>query len=105
MSYKALCILLAYSIAVQLTACGGAASEVAGIEGSGAPITSAGVITDTGSIFVNDVEYDLTGAAVTIDGDPASGADLDVGGIVIVEGELNPDGTGATGNAHRVAAG
>ena len=105
MNYKTLCVLLLYSTTVLLIACGGGAGEVAGIEGSGAPITSAGVITDKGSIFVNDVEYDLTGAAVTIDGDPASGADLDVGGIVIVEGELNPDGTGATGKAHRVTAG
>jgi hypothetical protein len=100
-----LCLPLAF-----LHACGGGAAGGGsggplggGIEGSGDQITSSGAVTDKGSIFVNDVEYDLTGATITIDGDPATEADLDVGGIVIVEGELDANGT--TGTATRVTAG
>jgi len=83
--------------------------QTAGIEGSGISpgsppgVTSSGAVTALGSIFVNGVEYDLTGAAITIDGDPATEADLDVGSIVIVEGDL--DEGGATGTATRVTAG
>jgi len=86
--------------------CGGAG----GIEGSGAPIsvapnkiTSSGAVTAKGSIFVNGVEYDVAGAAITVDGDPAGESDLEVGQIVIVEGELNGDAT--SGDARRVTIG
>jgi hypothetical protein len=96
------------SLLIVLSSCGtNSENQVGGIEGSGiatvVAVTSAGVVTDLGSIFVNGVEYDLAGAAITLDGQPASERDLDVGSIVIVEGTLNPDGT--TGRAARVTAG
>jgi len=86
--------------------------SIAGIEGSGisnsgsglaSNITSAGAVTELGSIFVNGVEYELAGAVITVDGNPATAADIDVGSIVIVEGSL--DDGGATGTANRVTAG
>ena len=100
-------LLLCLPIAV-LSGCGGAAGAAAvavgrGIEGSGHQITSSGGVSALGSIFVNGVEYDLTGATITIDGDPASESDLGVGHTVIVEGDINDDGV--TGKATRVTAG
>ena len=102
---------LAPCIVTLILTLGGCSSgeQTAGIEGSGVSpgsppgVTSSGAVTALGSIFVNGVEYDLTGAAITIDGDPATEADLDVGSIVIVEGDL--DEGGATGTATRVTAG
>ena len=69
-----------------------------GIEGSGittspVAITTSGDVTALGSIFVNDVEYDLAGATITIDGFPARESDLARGQVTIVEGELSLGGT------------
>jgi len=109
MNCKRLYALLAWLPLAALSGCGGGNGGDTGfpvdrgIEGSGQSITSAGVVTAKGSIFVNDVEYDLTGAEITIDGDVASEEDLDVGQIVIVEGDVNDDGV--TGTAQRVTVG
>ena len=73
-----------------------------GIEGSGRRVTSAGVVTAIGSIEVNGVEYDVSGAAITIDGQPARESELEVGNVVIVEGLV--ESGGATGRAVRVTA-
>lgn len=110
---KPKCVWLLSVSVLLLTACGGGAgtASLSGIEGSGTGqpqpvpvrITSAGEVTAKGSIFVNDVEYALNGTSIAIDGAPASEADLDVGGIVIVEGEL--DENRETGKATRVTAG
>jgi Domain of unknown function (DUF5666) len=93
-----------------LSGCGKSPS-VTGIEGSGINtgpvlsnnVTSAGAVTDLGSIFVNGVEYELADAVITVDGNPATEADIDVGSIVIVEGSLDEGET--TGTANRVTAG
>ena len=68
-----------------------------GIEGSGitpspAAITAFGEVTGLGSIVVNDVEYDLAGAAITINGASVRESDLAPGHVVIVEGERSVDG-------------
>jgi len=98
------------SLPITLAACGGSGSEwVSGIEGSGVSqpvataVTSAGAVTSLGSIFVNGVEFELTGASISIDGRTAAESDLDVGAIVVVEGTL--DQSGSTGTAARVTAG
>ena len=67
-------------ITLLLTSCGGGGSTIAGIGGTG--ITTSGTITGFGSIFVNGVEYDLTGAGITVDGVPASDADLTLGMVL-----------------------
>jgi hypothetical protein len=92
-------------VLLSLAACdgSGSGSVQAGIEGSGHQVTSSGAVSALGSIFVNDVEYDLTGAAITVDGVLARESDLDVGSLVIVEGEADANGT--TGRATRVTAG
>ena len=88
-----------------VAACGGGASgTVAGIDGGGAlppmatGVTSQGPITGFGSIIVNGVRYDTSGATFTIDGVAGTEADLAVGQIVTVQGTLNSNGTTGVAN-------
>jgi hypothetical protein len=77
-----------------LASCG--ADQVAGIEGSGAPVasdvTTTGRINGFGSIFIDGVEYDTSTAQITVDEQPATEADLRVGHVVSIVGTLDPDG-------------
>ncbi|HVY65419.1 MAG TPA: DUF5666 domain-containing protein [Gammaproteobacteria bacterium] len=99
------------TLVLALSGCGGGGSQTAGIEGSGvngsgtkAPaITSSGAVTALGSIFVNGIEYDVSKAVITLNGAPATETDLEVGSVVIVEGDV--DATGTKGTARRVTAG
>ena len=93
-------ILLA-ATALLLTSCG-PGTQVAGIEGTGAPapVTATGPVTGFGSIFVNGVEYATTGAQIQIDDQPGTESQLAIGEIVTVTGTLNADDT--TGTAMRV---
>jgi len=61
-----------------------------------------GPISGLGSIIVNGIEFDTTDAEVTIDGDPATAADLALGMVVAVHGRVERE-TG-TGVAERVGA-
>jgi hypothetical protein len=61
---------------------------------------SKGVITAKGSIFVNGVEFDLTGASIQINGAPGTEADLRVGMQVEVKGKI--DDASSTGSAAEV---
>ena len=61
---------------------------------------SKGVITAKGSIFVNGVEFDLSGTSITINGAPGTEADLRVGMQVQVKGKID-DGS-STGSAAEV---
>ncbi len=78
---------------------GGGGSHVAdgGIEGTG---ISSGSITGFGSIFVNGVEFDTSGASITIDGISASESDLKLGMVVEVQGTIS----GASGTVISVVA-
>lgn len=59
---------------------------------------SKGVITALGSIFVNGVEYGVTGASVTVDKSSGTSSDLLVGKVVTVKGAKSDDthGTATT---------
>jgi hypothetical protein len=103
MNRKYSAIGLLYAGVVLVAACERGAGELqGGIEGSGRPvpaayrITTLGAVESLGSIVVNDVEYDLAGATITIDGAAASEADLAPGLVTIVEGELAADGMHGT---------
>ena len=62
--------------------------------------TTVGQITGFGSIYVNGVEYDTSGAAYEVDDDVASGDDaLAVGMVVNIQGSVNPDGRTGTANS------
>ena len=77
-----------------LLGCGGV-----GQDGTGAaPETqSTGVINGFGSVIVNGIRFDVTGAQISVDGTPgATQADLRVGMVVSVTGSLNGDGSSGT---------
>lgn len=89
-----------------ITACGGGGEPVAGIDAGGAPdpvagVVSSGTITGFGSIIVNGVHFDTTGATIVVDGEAATESDLAVGDVVVIEGTLADDGV--TGTASSVA--
>ncbi|HVY80258.1 MAG TPA: DUF5666 domain-containing protein [Steroidobacteraceae bacterium] len=78
--------------------------SMAGIQGSGFAyrMTARGHITQFGSIFVNGVEYDISGANIRIDGKPGSESALHVGQVVTVKGDVNAEAT--QGAAREVSA-
>lgn len=82
-------------ILITFTSCG---SNGGGVGGSGVskPITSKGTITDFGSVFVNGVEFETTGSAITTDDNPGTEDDLGRGMVVTVTGTINEDGTSGT---------
>ncbi len=79
-----------------------------GIDQGGAPFTppttttvfSHGTITGFGSVIVNGVRFDTSSAMITVDGNPGTEADLEVGQVVTVRGTLE-DGV-TTGSANSV---
>ncbi len=79
-----------------------AGSETAGIDRGGVrvPVVAEGPITGFGSIIVNGVHYDISNAAIQVDGMVASASDLALGQVVTVVGER--DESGATGRADSV---
>jgi hypothetical protein len=87
--------------ACALIACG-ANGTVAGIEGTG--ITSSGAISGFGSIFVNGVEFATTSAAIAVNGQAATQADLRAGQIVAIGGQIAAGGTSGTATSVRYFA-
>jgi Domain of unknown function (DUF5666) len=82
-----------------LLGCGGV-----GQDGTGAaPDTqTTGVINGFGSVIVNGIHFDVSGAQISVDGTPgATQADLRVGMVVSVTGSLNADGS--SGAARQLA--
>lgn len=85
-----------------LAACGGGSDRVAGIDGGGSPapvandIVAQGRITGFGSVIVNGVRYDTSGATITIDDEPGTESDLAIGQVVVVTGTVNTAGTEGT---------
>jgi len=95
---------------VALAACGGGGSD--GGNGGGGVVPppsngivrtgkSIGVITSFGSIVVNGIHYETDDATITVDGQPATQADLNVGQVVSIEAELEDGET--TGTASSVS--
>ncbi len=91
-----LAVLVSTLLSTFAVACGGGGSISfgGGIGGTGIVI---GVITGFGSVEVEGVRFDTTNATISIDGEPATEADLDIGMLVKVVGEIADDG--ATGVA------
>jgi len=95
-------LLLALSAFVYLllTACGGGGgNQVSGIDGSGAPISSAtltvssGAINGFGSVIVNGVEYNSDKAKILINDQTSNENNLHIGYQVKLTGLVNSDGT------------
>jgi hypothetical protein len=90
--YRTIITSLVAGIIVLAGCGGGGGTNVAGIGGTGKTIS--GTITGFGSIFVNDVEYDIDNASFTINDDSSPGlgqADLRIGMVVTLTG--SDDGT------------
>ncbi len=84
-----------------LAGCGGGSTDVAGIEGTGQPglsKTSVGTITSTGDFTVNGVQYDVSQAAITVDGVEASVDMLSKGQVVVINGPVDEGGAGIAEN-------
>ncbi len=77
-------------VGVMLAGCGGGSSTAE----SPADITSRGVITGFGSVYVNGVRYHTNSSSFTIDDNPGSESDLRLGMVVTVTGTRNDDNTG-----------
>jgi hypothetical protein len=95
---KGLSITLGVAV---LVACG-SGDQTAGIDRGGmkTPVSVVGPITGFGSIVVNGVHYAVDHAAVEVDGDPGTVAELELGAVVSIVGER--DAGGATGSADTV---
>jgi hypothetical protein len=82
-------------LSVSATILGFALAGCGGGSGSGStantPAVSKGVITALGSIFVNGVEYAVTGASVSVDKSSGIESDLRVGRVVTVHGSQSDD--------------
>ena len=91
--------VLAALLVSLVVACGGGQLAGGGIGGTG--ITS-GTVTGFGSVFVNGVEFDTSGAARTVDDvtSVSNGSDditvMNQGMVVTVTGTVNPDGVTGT---------
>lgn len=91
---------LAVFSALGITACQESANESTPAA-TAAPAIVSGVITNFGSIFVNGVEYETGSSSVSLDGSPASEADLKIGMFVTLDATINADGS--TGVAKTVS--
>lgn len=102
MTNSRLATLMLVSIFMFMIACGcggggGGGGVSGGIGGSGFTAVSVGSVSATGSITVNGVRYQTTGAAVfRDDGTSFSEADLRRGLVVEVNGQVNADGVNGT---------
>lgn len=84
--------LLAMACSILLQSCGG--------DDSSAPapssVTTQGVITGFGSVFVNGVEYETDSAEIESDDSVATEIDLEIGQIITLKGSVNADGVTGT---------
>lgn len=83
-------------LAIMTASCGGGGGGGVASGGIGGTGISSGTVTGFGSIFVNGVEFDTTGATITIEDQPGSENQLVVGQVVTVRGTFNADGITGT---------
>jgi hypothetical protein len=105
MSEKTMTRIIGLAFVLALSGCGGSGGSDPVNQPpppSAVAKTTVGQITGFGSIYVNGVEYDTTGAAYEVDDSSASSdSSLAVGMVVNVQGSVNADGK--TGTADSVS--
>ena len=93
---KSWCWLALFAVSLTVTGCGGGTTVAegggGGIGGTGV-VAARGPITGFGSIWVNGIRFDVSGAIVTVEGKDASDADLRLGMVVSVSGLAAVDGS------------
>ncbi len=89
-------LILLVVMTLMVASCGGGTGGT-GVTAS--PDVSAGTVTKLGSVFVNGVEFDTTGASITLDGQVVSESQVE-GMAVEVSGGISGD----TGSANTVKA-
>ena len=104
MNPRKLSLILGLSVAV--AACGGGGGDAPPPSSGGStPPPSGGIgrtglavgpISNFGSVVVNGVRYDTSAATFTVDDMPGTEADLVVGQVVIVKGDIDADGVNGT---------
>jgi hypothetical protein len=86
-----------------LAGCGGGGGVTAGMPGTGGTgIYAVGAIQGFGSVIVNSIKFDDMNATVSMDGVPASSADLRLGMVAGVDGARGADATLGTANTIEV---
>ena len=105
MSEKTMTRIFGLALVLALSGCGGSGGSDSVNQPpppSAVAKTTVGQITGFGSIYVNGVEYDTTGASYEVDDSSASSdSSLAVGMVVNVQGSVNADGK--TGTADSVS--
>ena len=94
--------LLAVAGSAWLAGCGGiegTGSPLAGIEGTG---VTEGTVSGFGSVYVNGVGFDTDRADIVVDGSAATEEALQVGMVLSVIGEIEPNGL--RGQARRIVS-
>jgi hypothetical protein len=88
-------LILGALTALTVACGGGGTTQVAVVPGNGGsgvtPIIVVGAVSGLGSVIVNGVKYDDTGARITIEDSDDDGSGLKVGMVVQLKGEINPD--------------
>ena len=83
---------LALLASIALTGCGGGGVDVAGVDSGGTGSFAVGTIAGFGSVIVNDIRYDDSGAIVQdAYGMPRAATDLRLGMLVEIEGSVLAD--------------
>ena len=100
MTFHYLRFTAAAGLALVLAGCGGGGGGAAPAAGS--DVVSKGVITGFGSVHVNGVHFETDGAAFLVDDAPGGQADLAVGDVVEIRGQVSDDGR--TGTASTVSS-
>jgi len=85
--------------ALALPGCDTGGGIMAGIDRGGVTGGAVGTISGFGSVIVNGVHYETTGADITVNGLPATEADLEVGYFVVVSAEVPEDGSAPSATA------
>jgi hypothetical protein len=92
--------LLAAGLVTALVACGGGGGgSSAGVGTGGTGAFAVGTISGFGSVIVNGVRYDDSGATVVDDDDSSSSSSLAIGQVVEIRGSVNSDGLTGTASS------
>ena len=84
--------IFSFVLALTVAGCGGSGGGGLAGGGIGGTGITSGTITGFGSVFVNGVEFDTSGAGFDVDDDPAAmESDLGIGMVVTVTGTVNND--------------